>query len=109
MYDHIGLKISDIDASVRFYESALGALGLELCSRDLSALAVAVRHPGRDIRRAATDQVVRKSRRLRRRAREQHLEQQVRGAIRELIGRLADRREWRPDRARDCGVIESGD
>jgi catechol 2,3-dioxygenase-like lactoylglutathione lyase family enzyme len=34
MYDHIGLKISDIDASVRFYESALGALGLELCSRD---------------------------------------------------------------------------
>jgi catechol 2,3-dioxygenase-like lactoylglutathione lyase family enzyme len=34
MYDHIGLKVKDIDASVRFYEAALGGLGHELCSRD---------------------------------------------------------------------------
>lgn len=34
MYDHIGLKVKDIDASVRFYTAALAALGLELCSRD---------------------------------------------------------------------------
>jgi catechol 2,3-dioxygenase-like lactoylglutathione lyase family enzyme len=36
MYDHIGLKVKDLDASVRFYESALSALGLTLCSRDES-------------------------------------------------------------------------
>ena len=34
MYDHIGLKVKDLDASVRFYSSALSALGHELCSRD---------------------------------------------------------------------------
>lgn len=34
MYDHIGLKVSNLDASVRFYEHALSALGLVLCSRD---------------------------------------------------------------------------
>jgi len=34
MYDHIGLKVKDIDASVRFYEAALAALGHTLCSRD---------------------------------------------------------------------------
>lgn len=34
MYDHIGLKVRDIDASVRFYSAALAALGHELCSRD---------------------------------------------------------------------------
>jgi catechol 2,3-dioxygenase-like lactoylglutathione lyase family enzyme len=34
MYDHIGLRVKALDASVRFYESALGALGLVLCSRD---------------------------------------------------------------------------
>ena len=34
MYDHIGLKIRDIDASVRFYSAALAPLGYELCSRD---------------------------------------------------------------------------
>ncbi|MGP0094335.1 MAG: VOC family protein [Xanthobacteraceae bacterium] len=37
MYDHVGLKVKDIDASVRFYQAALGALGLTLCSRDASA------------------------------------------------------------------------
>ena len=34
MYDHIGLKIRDLDASVRFYSAALAPLGYELCSRD---------------------------------------------------------------------------
>jgi len=34
MYDHIGLKVSDLDASVRFYTAALAPLGYGLCSRD---------------------------------------------------------------------------
>jgi catechol 2,3-dioxygenase-like lactoylglutathione lyase family enzyme len=34
MYDHIGLRIRDIDASVRFYSAALAPLGYELCCRD---------------------------------------------------------------------------
>jgi catechol 2,3-dioxygenase-like lactoylglutathione lyase family enzyme len=34
MYDHIGLKVRDLDASVRFYSATLGALGHELASRD---------------------------------------------------------------------------
>ena len=33
MYDHIGLKVKDIDASVRFYEAALGPLGHVLASK----------------------------------------------------------------------------
>ena len=37
MYDHIGLKVQDIDASVRFYKAALSALGQTLCSRDEKA------------------------------------------------------------------------
>ena len=36
MYDHIGLKTKDLDASVRFYVAALAPLGYELCSRDES-------------------------------------------------------------------------
>jgi catechol 2,3-dioxygenase-like lactoylglutathione lyase family enzyme len=36
MYDHVGLKVKDIDASARFYEAALGGLGHVLCSRDAS-------------------------------------------------------------------------
>jgi catechol 2,3-dioxygenase-like lactoylglutathione lyase family enzyme len=34
MYDHIGLKVRDVNASVRFYEAALAGLGHVLCSRD---------------------------------------------------------------------------
>jgi catechol 2,3-dioxygenase-like lactoylglutathione lyase family enzyme len=36
MYDHIGLKVSNLDASVRFYTAALAPLGHVLCSRDES-------------------------------------------------------------------------
>jgi catechol 2,3-dioxygenase-like lactoylglutathione lyase family enzyme len=34
VYDHIGLKVRDLAASVRFYQAALAALGYELCSGD---------------------------------------------------------------------------
>ena len=34
MYDHIGLKVASLDASVRFYSAALAPLGYVLCSRD---------------------------------------------------------------------------
>jgi catechol 2,3-dioxygenase-like lactoylglutathione lyase family enzyme len=34
MFDHIGLKVKDIDASVRFYAAALGPLGYEITSQD---------------------------------------------------------------------------
>ena len=34
MYDHIGLKVADLDASVDFYTAALAPLGYGLCSRD---------------------------------------------------------------------------
>jgi len=34
MYDHIGLKTGNLDASVRFYMAALAPLGYVLCSRD---------------------------------------------------------------------------
>jgi catechol 2,3-dioxygenase-like lactoylglutathione lyase family enzyme len=34
MYDHIGLRVKDIEASVRFYEAALGALGHVVASSD---------------------------------------------------------------------------
>jgi len=36
MYDHIGLKVRDLDASVKFYSAALAPLGHVLCSRDSS-------------------------------------------------------------------------
>ena len=34
MYDHIGLKTKNLDASVRFYTAALSSLGHVLCSHD---------------------------------------------------------------------------
>jgi catechol 2,3-dioxygenase-like lactoylglutathione lyase family enzyme len=34
MYDHIGLKVKDVAASVRFYKAALAPLGHELASED---------------------------------------------------------------------------
>src|ERR1700755_3301778 len=34
MYDHIGLKVKSLDASVRFYTAALAPLGYVLNSRD---------------------------------------------------------------------------
>jgi catechol 2,3-dioxygenase-like lactoylglutathione lyase family enzyme len=34
MYDHIGLKVRNIAASIGFYEAALAPLGYVLCSRD---------------------------------------------------------------------------
>jgi catechol 2,3-dioxygenase-like lactoylglutathione lyase family enzyme len=37
MYDHIGLQVKDIDASVRFYEAVLAPLGHALCTRDDSS------------------------------------------------------------------------
>jgi len=34
MFDHVGLKVKDVDASVRFYSAALAPLSYVLCSRD---------------------------------------------------------------------------
>jgi catechol 2,3-dioxygenase-like lactoylglutathione lyase family enzyme len=34
MYDHIGLKVKNLGAGIRFYEAVLGALGHELCYQD---------------------------------------------------------------------------
>jgi catechol 2,3-dioxygenase-like lactoylglutathione lyase family enzyme len=34
MYDHIGLKVKNLDASARFYTAALAPLGYVLCSQD---------------------------------------------------------------------------
>jgi catechol 2,3-dioxygenase-like lactoylglutathione lyase family enzyme len=36
MYDHIGIKVGNLEASVRFYSAALAPLGYVLCSRDES-------------------------------------------------------------------------
>src|ERR1700726_3611933 len=36
MYDHIGIKVGNLDASVRFYSAALAPLGYVLYSRDES-------------------------------------------------------------------------
>ena len=37
MYDHLGLHVHDLDASVKFYEAALAPLGHVLCSRDATS------------------------------------------------------------------------
>jgi catechol 2,3-dioxygenase-like lactoylglutathione lyase family enzyme len=37
MFDHIGLKVGNLDASVRFYSAALAPLGHELGSQDDSS------------------------------------------------------------------------
>jgi catechol 2,3-dioxygenase-like lactoylglutathione lyase family enzyme len=34
MYDHIGIKVGNLDQSVRFYTAALAPLGYVLCSKD---------------------------------------------------------------------------
>ena len=34
MFDHAGLKVSDLKASVRFYRAALAPLGYVLCAQD---------------------------------------------------------------------------
>ncbi len=34
MYDHLGLHVKDLKASIRFYEAALAGLGHVLCSQD---------------------------------------------------------------------------
>jgi catechol 2,3-dioxygenase-like lactoylglutathione lyase family enzyme len=40
MYDHLGLHVRDLKASIRFYEAALGALGHVLCSQDATGAGV---------------------------------------------------------------------
>lgn len=37
MYDHLGLHVQDLDASVRFYQAALAPLGHVLCTRDATS------------------------------------------------------------------------
>ena len=36
MYDHVGIRTGNLDASVRFYTAVLAPLGYLLCSRDAS-------------------------------------------------------------------------
>ena len=37
MFDHVGLRVKDVEKSARFYEAALGELGLVLASHDASS------------------------------------------------------------------------
>ncbi len=34
MYDHVGLRVGDLETSVKFYVAALAPLGYVLCSKD---------------------------------------------------------------------------
>jgi catechol 2,3-dioxygenase-like lactoylglutathione lyase family enzyme len=43
MFDHIGLKVKDLDASVRFYTAALGPLGYEVTMQDEALAAFGAR------------------------------------------------------------------
>jgi len=43
VFDHIGLKVKDLDASVRFYKAALGPLGFEITSQDESSASFGAR------------------------------------------------------------------
>jgi catechol 2,3-dioxygenase-like lactoylglutathione lyase family enzyme len=43
MFDHIGMKVRDLDASVRFYTAALGPLGYEVTSQDESTASFGAR------------------------------------------------------------------
>lgn len=36
MYDHVGIRVSNLEASVRFYTAALAPLGYVLCTKDAS-------------------------------------------------------------------------
>lgn len=36
MYDHLGIRTGNLDASIKFYTAALAPLGYVLCSKDAS-------------------------------------------------------------------------
>jgi len=36
MYDHVGIRVTNLDASIRFYVAALAPLGYVLCTKDAS-------------------------------------------------------------------------
>ena len=42
MYDHVGLRVNNVDSSVRLYEAVLAELGYKLISRDTSGAGFAV-------------------------------------------------------------------